>query len=95
MSDYGKHNLYWGIYGERRFVALSDAPYRRWRVERVHESPEGVVVGEGGDRIALILEDKDFWPVISFLTPEEAAGMAEQLTEIVGYAQTTSAKATT
>ena len=76
VNDYAKHNLYTGKYGRRmnNWYELGDNAH--WVVRRYHgiEEVMGVFSEEdvAGGNICLILEDENFWPVMSFLTPDEA-----------------------
>ena len=85
---YQKHQIFWGAYKSERedFVSLPDA---QWIIRRHigmdeeggHFSHDPSDLGLEQSNITLILEDEknSFWPVMSFLTPEEATELARQL----------------
>ena len=96
MSEYEKHNLYAGAYDKRLAeVSFSPAPNAHWVVRRHLGSKNGegqfTVEAAGPERggLVLILQDDSFWPVMSFLTEDEAASLAMELTQAVGYSLST------
>lgn len=93
MSNYSKHNIYWGAYhSSEDFKELPDAQL----IVQYYLGEDD----EGGNfstdiptnSICLILEDANFWPVISFLDRDEALNLAQRLinaatnTRIIGHA---------
>ena len=89
IKPYGKHNIYVKIYelDEHRSVSISDA---KWIVCSYEGFEKGVGVfnpnpSERADVIALILNDEKnrFFPVISFLTREEALRLALDLLKLL------------
>jgi hypothetical protein len=93
MSTYAKHNLYVGKYDPSgAWRTFEVPPSAQWVVRcKIAEDEEGGRFTSElakGRPICLILHDDDFWPVMSFLSEEEAATLAAQLTQIVGYAET-------
>lgn len=58
-------------------------PNAIWRAEMVREDEKGITLdSDGGDKIALILEEMDFWPVVSFLTPNQARELSYKLLDL-------------
>lgn len=89
-EPYGKHQLYKGDYEMSKGGEIKPPDECRWVVRKYQSgrmfSPD---VNEPGE-IALILEEDypigtvnrvgtGFWPVISFLTPDEAKHLGKQL----------------
>ena len=91
-KPYRKHQIYCGIYDvpENGRVQLEDGC--QWVIRKYLGLREGYGEGEFDDcleaegEIALLLDDGDngFWPVISFLSKEEAISLADDLLESAG-----------
>ncbi len=85
---YEKHNLYTGNYQVNDHGACNPPPESEWAVlDQVGEHGEGgefTLVDGKAESICLILQDQDFWPVMSFITPTEARLLAHTLLEAVG-----------
>ena len=80
---YRKHQLFRGNYEMTEGGTIKVPDKSHWVVLRYIGDCKFVEFGNEGE-IALILEEKcsekrRFWSVISFLTPEEALQLAEQL----------------
>lgn len=96
MSRYEKHNLFVGKYQlpESGFVPL---PKARWRIAR-HTGTDayGGLFSydpkDDGEAILLALEDGMFWPVMSFLSRDEAAALAGELARFAGGILTSNAE---
>jgi len=84
-EPYAKHGLFTGIYQARGKVF--DLPDKAsWQVLKYvgHQAPSsGVFSNDMNERgeIALVLNDEEnnFWPIISFLTQEEARALSTAL----------------
>ncbi|KKK76736.1 hypothetical protein LCGC14_2860610 [marine sediment metagenome] len=99
MSEYEKHSLFVGKYDKSLGqVAFAPKPDAQWVVRRYlgSKNGEGQFTPEIGEAergpLVLILQDDSFWPVMSFLTEDEAASLAAQLTEAVGYSLSSTTK---
>ena len=93
VNDYAKHNLYTGKYERGRYRCYELDDNVHWIVRTYHgveygsgvfsemEDETGVFSEEdiAGATICLILEDENFWPVMSFLTPDEAYALGLKL----------------
>jgi len=89
-KPYGKYNIFTAKYEvDENGVVKGISPKAKWMAMAF----EGYADSEGrftrvpkGDIIVLVLDDEDneFWPVISFLTREEAKRLAEELLRFVG-----------
>lgn len=89
VKPYGKHNIYWGIYTPKEDTVKLPSK-AEWKVLKYvgFETGSGIFSNNLEEKgvIALILADEEnrFFPVISFLTREEAESLIRQLKKAVG-----------
>jgi hypothetical protein len=87
---YSKHNLYTENYDVSGHGVCHPPNESEWTVlDHVGEHDEGgqfTAIEGKAESICLVLqeEEKEFWPVISFLTPIEARLLAHTLLEAAG-----------
>ena len=85
---YSTHNLYTENYEVSNHGVCHPPNESEWTVlDHVGEHDEGRQLTEiegRAESICLVLQDKEFWPVMSFLTPTEARLLAHTLLEAAG-----------
>ena len=86
--SYTKHNLYTGNYQLSDQGVCNPPAESEWTVLAfVGEHEEGgqftEIEGDAGS-ICLVLQDRGFWPIMSFITSTEARMLAHTLLEAVG-----------
>ena len=88
VLSYTKHNIYTGNYELSENGVCSPPDDSEWTVlAYVGDHEEGrrfAEVDGRADSICLTLQDRGFWPVMSFITPTEARLLAHTLLEAVG-----------
>jgi hypothetical protein len=86
--QYQKHNLYTGEYDLTDHGVCTPPDDSEWTVLAVvgeHEEGGQFTAIEGeAENICLVLQDAEFWPVLSFITHTEARLLAHALLEAVG-----------
>ena len=86
---YEKHGLYTGNYQVNDQGVCSPPPESEWAVLAhvgQHEAGGKFTMVDGkAESICLILQDQEFWPVMSFITHTEARLLAHTLLEAVGH----------
>ena len=85
---YAKHNLYTGNYEASKHGVCHPPSESEWTVlAHVGEHDEGgqfTAVEGKAETICLVLQDQEFWPVMSFITATEARLLAHTLLEAIG-----------
>lgn len=82
---YAKHNIYLGAYGINVVARLpTHLEWKVFKYERYSREHGGGkfnpnLSAEGEIAMVLVDEQLSFWPIISFLSPEEARKLGEQL----------------
>ena len=88
VMSYTKHNLYTGNYQLSEQGVCNPPDDSEWTVlASVGEHEEGgqfTPVDGRAESICLVLQDRGFWPVLSFISHTEARLLAHTLLEAVG-----------
>lgn len=84
IDPYGKNQLYTGLYKIEKGGKVELPEDCHWKVLKFQGSSRFCLDPLEEGEIALVLEDdieteKKFWPLISFLTKEEARDLKEEL----------------